>query len=586
MKLFRCKVCGHIHKGDTPPDICPVCRSPKEKFELVENEDEDKSQHYDDDHCDVVVVGSGASALVAAITLHLNGFNPIVVEKANKLGGTTARSGGRYWIPNNKHQKDANIIDNKDDCLAYMVRYSYPEKFNSEKKYFGIKKEQFDLLETYYDKAPEMIEFLEENKILETAMDYSWKRKPYPDYMDHLKENKGIRGRTLYTKTSSGPASMGSDLIDILTDYLEKNNIKTMLNSRVIDIIKDSDKVVGVKVDSKGKELTISSNYGVIFATGGFSHNSDLITRFQPATYYGGCSVPENTGDLVSIAEKHRIKLGNMNNAFKAQSILDMYLKNPDASSSLFYLIGDSILLVNKYGERLMNEKRNYNDRTMKHFVWDENNAEWPNRLMYLIFDSRVANLWRGFPPIPMNNIEDSSYILKGKTFKELTKEIRKYVDSIKDEVENYSLSNDFEDGLCKTIIEFNEYAKNGVDEKFHRGSFDYDCEYTTFSPTVPDVEWPPKDSKNITMYPFSDEGPYYAIVLAAGTLDTNGGPIINNHAQMIGFDDKSIDGLYGAGNCIASITRNAYWGAGSTIGPGMTYGYIAALDIIKKHKK
>jgi predicted oxidoreductase len=117
------------------------------------------------------------------------------------------------------------------------------------------------------------------------------------------------------------------------------------------------------------------------------------------------------------------------------------------------------------------------------------------------------------------------------------------------------------------------------MDTDFHRGDFPYDRDVSTFPPLVSGSKWPTSDQKNGTMYPFRLQGPYYAIILAAGMLDTNGGPIINHKAQVLDSAGEIIPGLYGAGNCISSPTANICWGEGGTIGPALTYGYLAGIN-------
>ena len=232
-----------------------------------------------------------------------------------------------------------------------------------------------------------------------------------------------------------------------------------------------------------------------------------------------------------------------------------------------------------------MDEKRNYSDRAMTHFVWDPQYAEWTNMLVFMIFDQRTATLWQGFVPYPVQGAE-AEYIIAGDTYDELAKNISTRLKKLSPHTGGFSLSPKFLENLKETVDRFNGFAVSGKDEDFGRGDFNYDREWTTFPPTIPGVDWPPKDSPNYTMYPLSEKGPYFAVILGAGTLDTNGGPVINKYTQVLNNFDKPIPGLYGAGNCIASPTANAYWGGGSTIGPALTYGHIAGLNAVAEPVK
>ncbi len=142
-------------------------------------------------------------------------------------------------------------------------------------------------------------------------------------------------------------------------------------------------------------------------------------------------------------------------------------------------------------------------------------------------------------------------------------------------------LEKDFADQLAGTVERFNGYARAGKDPEFGRGAYEYDREWhLLFSPRREGTEY--QDAKpSITMHPFTDKGPYYAFIFAPGALDTNVGPVINEHAQIVDNAGEPIPGLYGAGNCISSPTGRAYYGPGGTIGPALTFGYIAGNRVM-----
>jgi hypothetical protein len=252
-------------------------------------------------------------------------------------------------------------------------------------------------------------------------------------------------------------------------------------------------------------------------------------------------------------------------------------LQSSKLAAGVFFPPGDSMLQVNKYGVRAVNENRNYNDRTEAHGIYDASRAEYPNQLLFMIYDQRTAEAFAGAYPLPVKT-SDTTNVLTGASLEELTGRIEQRLREVSSQTGDFSLATSFTENLKATISRFNEFARAGNDEDFHRGDAAYDSEWhLVFSPMRADTGWEPNEGPSITMHPFRDEGPYYAIILAAGALDTNGGPVIDASARVLNTEDQPIAGLYGAGNCIASPSREAYWGAGHTLGLSLTFGYIAA---------
>ena len=226
---------------------------------------------------------------------------------------------------------------------------------------------------------------------------------------------------------------------------------------------------------------------------------------------------------------------------------------------------------------RAVNEHRNYNDRTEAHGIYDSSQAEYPNQLLCMIYDQRTAEAFAGAYPLP-EQPSAAPHVLSGESLENLTRNIQGRLAEIAAQTGGFNLAPEFTENLKTTLERFNGFARTGRDTDFQRGAAGYDNEWhAVFSPMRADSDWAANDNPSPTMHPFSDSGPYYAIVLAAGALDTNGGPAIDASARVLDTHDQPIPGLYGAGNCIASPSREAYYGAGHTLGMSLTFGYIAA---------
>lgn len=268
--------------------------------------------------------------------------------------------------------------------------------------------------------------------------------------------------------------------------------------------------------------------------------------------------------------------------AWRSQVVLESALQNSVVGAAVNIPPADSMILVNKVGRRVVNEKRNYNDRTRVHQVWDSVSVDYPNQLLFMVFDQRAMDVFGGNYPIP-GDIREVSYVISGGTLAELQTNMQQRLDSLSNKIAVSPLAADFADRLCETLERYNAFARSGEDKDFKRGGHPAEIEWQAyFSRPRAGMEDQVGGMPNATMHPFADQGPYYAVIIAPGALDTNTGPLTDQYAQILDSHGQPIPGLYGAGNCIASPTGEAYMGAGGTIGPALTFGYIAATSVHK----
>ncbi len=332
--------------------------------------------------------------------------------------------------------------------------------------------------------------YLEELGVFKTIEDVNWLGTNSVDYQSNLSEDKGIRGRILFPQNDEGKTGFGVVLTERFKKYAKEHAIPVNTHHKVTKILRNSEgRVDGLEVVAGGKTKAYHANKGIIFCYVGYTHNKEMLRNLQRGPVYGGCASPECEGDFISMASGIGAKIGNMQGAFRAQCLFENEISNPNAANNCFFIAGDSVFQVNKYGKRVLNEKRNYNDRGMVHFAWDQNKAEWTNQLLFLIADKRCVEYWEGFPPYATAGI-DLQYLIQGNTLKELAKNIKKRVDDLAPHIGSFSLEKSFAKGLKYTFKRFNEFAKTGKDLDFHHGDYEYDREGVSIKPTKPSVNW------------------------------------------------------------------------------------------------
>jgi len=408
-----------------------------------------------------------------------------------------------------------------------------------------------------------------------------------PDYYGHLPENKAPVGRAMIPTNPDGAFGSGASMMRQFSEALAQRRIPVKTRHRAKELLKDrSGRVIGVVAEKRdGAAFRVKASRGVIFATGGFTHNKQMRLDFLKGIVFGGCAAPSCEGDFVSIGIKAGAQLGNMSNAWWAQLALEEALANPSVSSGIWTSPGDSMIQVNRAGRRFCDEKFVYNERTQAHFEWDPVSASFPNLLSFLIYDQRTADVFAGFNPIPPKG-SNASHVIVGQTLDDLAQQIDGRLAKLASGTCGFSLAQNFKEQLKTTVRQFNSAAEKGVDTDFARGKQPIDRWFHAYAGGGLASQGAAKNAyPNSTMHPIANTGPFYAIILAAGTLDTKGGPKTNEHAQVLDVEGHPIPGLYAAGNCMASCAGPAYWSGGCTLGAALTFGSIAASHATKSAK-
>jgi hypothetical protein len=531
-----------------------------------------------DGEFDVIVVGSGIAGLATALFSRWHGNKVLVLEKASQLGGTTRKAAFWYWVPNNAAMRAAGTKDPKKDCIRYMARLSRPEMYNADAPRLGMPEWEYSQYEAIYDNASTATELLSKKDALEYRhCDF------VPDYWAELPEDKAPKGRVLLPKGARETMSDGGEVaVKTMSAAAKKDGVDIRASHRVQRVIKNAKgEIIGVEADTAKGKKRFFARKAVVFCTGGFTHNVELRKNYLSAPVYGGCAALSNEGDFIYIASTVSAQLRNMNYAWMCPIVFEKAMARDPGLIGTFSPCGDSMIYVNKEGQRVANEKLAYNEMAQVFFQWDGARSEYPNLLLIAVWDQRSqehsASDEYGRFIVPPGT--DDAHVIKGATLAALSEAIGERLARYAQVTGGLKLAPDFEKTLAASIQRFNGFAASGRDFDFRRG--ERQVEHLFNGAVAPSPSAP-----NPTMFPISEEGPFYAALLTGGNLDTKGGPKTNVSGQVLDDQDKPIAGLYGVGNCVASASARAYWAGGATIGPILAFAHLAAAAAHKERKK
>ncbi|WP_426412587.1 FAD-dependent oxidoreductase [Bradyrhizobium ganzhouense] len=551
---------------------------------------------------DVIVIGAGAGGMTAAAVAAAEGLRVLVIEKTAFVGGTTAWSGGMVWIPANAKMKEAGLSDSVTDAVRYLSS-TVPEPANAGLRaaFLARGPEAVAWLEAntevrlkpvnaYPDYYPERLGATPGGRVLEPVVfdgtrlgaNFARLRAPLPEFtlfggmmvnrldIPHLRRvGKSLRSTLRAARLASEYAlqrlrwprgttlHLGNALAARLYASLLARQVEILFSADVEDLSMQGDRVSGVVIRHGSRDRLIAARRGVVLATGGFSHDATLRKRLFPAAAgFVSATNTAGTGDGLRLATASGAAL-NTEATSPAYWVPASLFRRDDGSRGVFpHTVTDrakpGVIAVNAAGRRFVNEALSYHEFVLA--MLRDGHGE-PDRPFYLICDRQF--LW--------------SYGL-GR-IKPFTRSVRRYVASGEliespDIAELAAKIGVKPAVLTATIAAYNDGAKEGRDPEFGRGSTIYQRHLGDFS-----------HKPNPCVAPIL-RGPFFAMRIYPADLGTAIGMKVDAQARVLREDGTPIAGLYACGNDMGSIMNGNYPGPGITLGPALTFGYIAGRHL------
>ena len=558
-----------------------------------------------DREVDVLVVGTGNGGLTAAVcNWEMGTKDVLIIEKQDKVGGTSATSGGGIWIPNTHYAKEVGAEDSPEAAKAYLMNTLFGEDVPEE------------MIDIYLEKAPEMLKYLHDRTdvryeslaeypdyytnmegareghrslepapIMASELGENWKNMTWTHFMMRMFNRihftqveahllmvqlpgwKKLLARLMWDYARDIPwrlktpisrrLACGSAGVARLYLSVLKRNIPLEFNTQMVELVAEGDSVLGAVIECNGQRQRVRAAKGVILASGGFEKNQALREQYLPAptntTWSAGN--PGNEGDALLAGLELGAKTRLMNDAWWTTTLCV-----PDEPAPRLAIMEKSFpgsCVVNRDGKRFANESQNY--MAFQKDLFKTHTEEHPNAPAWHVFDATFRENFMVGPLMtkamkPDSQIPkkwfDEGFVAKADTIRELADMLG--IDA---------------DGLEETIGKMNHYAETGKDEDFGRGDSAYDRYYAD-----------PAIKPNPCLAPIV-KAPFYAMRIEAGDFGTLGGLDTDTSARVKKANGGVFEGLFAVGNCSAAILPT-YPGPGATLGPAMTMAYQAACHM------